>query len=113
MSRRQELIDAIEQKVAQTQGVIDSAVALIMGFVEAVREARDDEEELEAVLGTIEAQVNALSQAVVAGTEEPAQTGGEDSGDAPVGAESTVSGGEGADDLGGEPSEPASEDGEQ
>lgn len=107
MSTRQELIDAIEAKVAAGATVVASVAALIGGFVQAARDAIDDPEELQAILDQIDAQQNVLATAVASGTaaedEAPVpQTGGEDSGDGSVtGSENTVGGGEGGDTLSG------------
>lgn len=118
MSKRQELIDAIEAKVAAGRDVVASAVALMTGFVEAVREAADDEEELEAVLQSITEQTDTLAAAVATvpteqpapADDEPAQTGGEDSGEGAAAGTDTAAGGEGADTVtGGEVGDPEAE----
>lgn len=95
---RQAVIDAIEQKVAAAGTVVGSAVALLTGFIQAVRDSADDEDELAAVLAQIESQINALSAAVAAGTAAQSEQPVDDTTDQP-GGEDTVTGSDGGDDT--------------
>ena len=95
---RQALIDGIELAVANATTVVASATALIAGFIQQVRDAADDEEELEAVLTSIEAQTAALAAAVATGTAAAEEPAGEDT---TVGTDTVAGDDEGG--LGGEP----------
>lgn len=104
MSDTQTKLDALKAKLAAGATVVSGVVALVQHMIANAQAAKDDPEELQALLDGYAEQTDALAAALVEGTQaegeepEPAQTGGEDSGDATTGANSPA-GGEGGDSI--------------
>lgn len=69
---RQEVIDALKARAEASATVVSGAIVLILGFVQAVRDAADDAQELQGVLSAFDAQANDLAAAVAA--VPPAET---------------------------------------
>lgn len=109
MATRQELIDAIEAKIAAGATVVTSVVTMVTEFVTAARNAKDDPEELEAILSSLEEQNGRLAAAVASGTQaedeaQPEDTAGggqqaDTLGGAETEGETTISGGGGEDEV--------------
>jgi hypothetical protein len=64
----QQDIDNLRAKVEANGTVINSAVSLIQGLAQQVRDNADDPAELQALAGQLESSANALAQAVTANT---------------------------------------------
>ena len=68
-------LDTLADKVARIQTVIDSAVALITGLAQHVRDASHDEDQLAALAASLDASAGTLAAAIAANTaaaSEPA-----------------------------------------
>lgn len=61
-------LEKLQAEVAQTATVIDSAVNLISGLAQQIRELKDDPIKLDALADQLDAKSNALAAAVAANT---------------------------------------------
>lgn len=61
-------IERLRNQVARSTSVQKSAVMLIQGLVQQIKDAADDPAELQELAGQLEAQATALAEAVTAGT---------------------------------------------
>lgn len=68
--RMSEALDRIKQEVAENRTVVDSAITLISGLAQQIRDAIDDPEELNALADQLDAQQADLGAAVTANTSE-------------------------------------------
>lgn len=70
-------LDTLADKVSRIQTVIDSAVALITGLAQHIRDSVHDEDKLAALAASLDASAGTLAAAVAANTvaaAEPAST---------------------------------------
>ena len=68
MATTQEALDALKEKVEANGEVSQSAVTLIQGLAQQIRDAADDPAELEALANQLDAQSKSLGEAVAANT---------------------------------------------
>lgn len=59
-------VDNLTREVQESRGVIDSAVALITGLADQIRDLKDDPAALEALAADLDAQQQTLAGAVAA-----------------------------------------------
>lgn len=59
-------LDRLTTEVAETRGVVDSAIALIGGMAQQIRDLSNDPAALTALADELDAQTNALAAAVAA-----------------------------------------------
>lgn len=64
-------MDNIAREVAETKTAVDSAIVLINGIADRIREAGVDAVKLEALSAELDAKANELAAAVVANTPTP------------------------------------------
>lgn len=67
-------MDNITREVAETKGIIESAIVLINGIADRIREAGIDAVKLEALTSELDADANKLAAAVAANTPVTTQT---------------------------------------
>lgn len=77
-------LDKLSQEVTQTTTVIDSAITLINGLSQQIRESVDDPAKLLDLANQLDAKQVALAEAVAANTPTPAAPpAGDTTGDQP------------------------------
>lgn len=64
-------IDDLEQEVSKVSGVQDSAIALINGISQQLKDAAADPQRIQAVIDSLDAKSDALAAAVAANTPAP------------------------------------------
>lgn len=64
-------LDRLTAEVAETNAVIDSAITLINGLAQAIRDAATDPAALEALATELDTKANELAGAVAANTPTP------------------------------------------
>lgn len=89
-------IDELKAGLAANTSATQSVVALMTGFLDGAEAAKDDPEELQALIDGYRANTEALAAAVAAAT--PAAEPGNDTETAPAG-DDTLSGGQGGDTV--------------
>lgn len=67
-------MDNITREVSETKTVVDSAIVLINGIADRIREAGVDAVKLEALSADLDAKTNELAAAVAANTPTPPAT---------------------------------------
>jgi hypothetical protein len=68
-------LDALTAEVERTDTVIDSAITLITGLAQALKDAGTDPTALAALTASLEARASALADAVVANTPDAPPAG--------------------------------------
>lgn len=66
-------LDRLTTEVAETRSAVDSAVTLISGLAEQIRDLKDDPAALEALADDLDAQQADIAAAVAANSEPPAE----------------------------------------
>lgn len=61
-------LDTLTNEVAETKTVVQSAVTLIEGLAQQIRDLKDDPAALEALAAELDSTTNALAAAVTANT---------------------------------------------
>jgi uncharacterized protein YoxC len=66
-------LDKLTQEVEETKTAVDSAITLIGGLAQQIRDLKDDPAKLEALANELDAKQKAIADAVAANTEPPAE----------------------------------------
>lgn len=83
----QEKIDALRSASHRQTSVVASVITMLSGFIQQVRDAKDDPDEIEQITNEIEASTGALAQAVASNTPASLEVPEADGG---TGTDSTV-----------------------
>lgn len=80
LRKMSEALDRLESEVLETTDVVDSAITLIQGLAQQIRDAVDDPEKLNALADALDAKQTELAQAITDNTPstDPTPTPGEE-----------------------------------